>query len=290
MTKILTPQQLAPIMEIARELLPPGMQLVVVDPTKPEFYDAAADAEYYLGSPRHGIGNEFFRAAPKLKLVQLTSAGYDRVDLEAAKKAKVPVANNGGANSVAVAEHAVMLMLAVLKKLVYHHNNVAAGTWRAADFTSIRTYEVEGKRLGIIGLGNIGKKVARRVRGFDMDVRYYDVVRLTEDQEDALGVRFALLTEILSTSDVVTLHVPLNDVTRKMISTARARDDEEDRHPRQHVPRAGRGRGRAPSGAHGGHHRRRRPRRDDGGAAEGEPSAALAAERHADPAQRRADV
>ena len=219
MTKILTPQQLGPIMEIARELLPPGMQLVVVDPTKPEFYDAAADAEYYLGSPRHGIGNEFFRAAPKLKLVQLTSAGYDRVDLEAARKAKVPVANNGGANSVAVAEHAVMLMLAVLKKLVYHHNNVAAGTWRAADFTSIRTYEVEGKRLGIIGLGNIGKKVARRVRGFDMDVRYYDVVRLTEDQEDALGVRFALLTEILSTSDVVTLHVPLNDVTRKMIST-----------------------------------------------------------------------
>jgi phosphoglycerate dehydrogenase-like enzyme len=80
-TKILTPQQLAPVMEIARELLPPGMELVVVDPTKPEFYDVAADAEYYLGSPRHGIGNEFFRAAPELKLVQLTSAGYDRVDV-----------------------------------------------------------------------------------------------------------------------------------------------------------------------------------------------------------------
>jgi phosphoglycerate dehydrogenase-like enzyme len=110
-------------------------------------------------------------------------------------------------------------MLAVLKKLVYHHNNVVAGKWRAADFAANRTYEVEGKRLGIVGLGNIGKKVARRVQGFDMDVRYYDVVRLTEDQEDTLGVRFALFTEILRTSDVVTLHVPLNDVTRKMIST-----------------------------------------------------------------------
>jgi phosphoglycerate dehydrogenase-like enzyme len=129
------------------------------------------------------------------------------------------VANNGGANSVAVAEHAVMLMLAVLKKLVYHHTNVVAGTWRASDFASIRTYEVEGKRLGIVGLGNIGKKVARRVQGFDMDVRYYDVARLTEDQEDALGVRFALFGELLRTSDVVTLHVPLNDVTRKMMST-----------------------------------------------------------------------
>jgi phosphoglycerate dehydrogenase-like enzyme len=217
-TKILTPPQLAPIMDIARGLLPPGMELVVADPSKPEFYDAAADAEYYLGSPRHGIGNEFFRAALRLKLVQLTSAGYDRVDIEAARKAKVPVANNGGANSVAVAEHAVMLMLAVLKKLVYHHANVVAGTWRASDFASVRTYEVEGKRLGIVGLGNIGKKVARRVQGFDMDVLYYDVVRLSEDQEDALGVRFALFTELLRTSDIVTLHVPLNDETRTMMS------------------------------------------------------------------------
>src|SRR5437667_8236396 len=206
-------------MEIAHELLPPGMELLVVDPTKPEFSAAAADAGYYLGSPRTGIGNEFFRAAPKLKLVQLTSAGYDRVDLEAARKAKVPVSNNGGANSVAVSEHAVMLMLAVLKKLVYHHLNVVAGTWRASDFASVRTYELEGKRLGIVGLGNIGKKVARRVQGFDMDVRCYDVLRLTEDQEDALGVRFALFTELLRTCDIVTLHVPLNDVTRKMIST-----------------------------------------------------------------------
>jgi len=218
-TKILTPQQLPAIMDIARALLPPGMELIVVDPSKPEFYDVAADADYYLGSPRTGIGNEFFRATPKLKLVQLTSAGYDRVDIEAARKAKVPVANNGGANSIAVAEHAVMLMLAVLKRLVYHHLNVVSGTWRAADFASLRTYELEGKRLGIVGLGNIGKKVARRVHGFDMDVVYYDVLRLSEDQEDALGVRFALFDELLRTSDVVTLHVPLNDVTRGMIST-----------------------------------------------------------------------
>jgi phosphoglycerate dehydrogenase-like enzyme len=218
-TKILTPQQLPAIMDIARALLPPGMELIVVDPGKPEFYDVAADADYYLGSPRTGIGNEFFRATPKLKLVQLTSAGYDRVDIEAARKAKVPVANNGGANSIAVAEHAVMLMLAVLKRLVYHHLNVVSGTWRAADFASLRTYELEGKRLGIVGLGNIGKKVARRVHGFDMEVVYYDVLRLSEDQQDALGVRFALFDELLRTSDVVTLHVPLNDVTRSMIST-----------------------------------------------------------------------
>src|SRR5262249_7880056 len=94
-----------------------------------------------------------------------------------------------------------------------------AGKWRTAEFAQSRLYEVEGKRLGIVGLGNIGKKVARRVRGFDMDVRYYDVLRLNGDQEDALGIRYALFPELLRTSDVVTLHVPLNDVTRKMMST-----------------------------------------------------------------------
>lgn len=219
MAKIITPPQPDPVMAIARELVPPGFDLVVVDPSTPAFYDAAGDADYYLGSPRTGIGNEFFRAAPKLKLVQLTSAGYDRVDIEAARKAKVPVANNGGANSVAVAEHTVMLILAVLKRLVANHNEVVAGQWRTPAYAAARLYEVEEKRLGIVGLGNIGKKVARRIRGFDMDVRYYDIARLTGAEEDALGVRFALLPELLRTSDVVTLHVPLNDVTRKMIST-----------------------------------------------------------------------
>src|SRR5205809_8135846 len=63
-----------------------------------------------------------------------------------------------------------MLMVAVHKKLVWHHLNVVAGTWRTSDFAANRTYELEGKTLGIVGLGNIGKKVARRVRGFDMDV------------------------------------------------------------------------------------------------------------------------
>jgi phosphoglycerate dehydrogenase-like enzyme len=78
-------------------------------------------------------------------------------------------------------------------------------------------YELFGRTLGIVGLGNIGKKVARRAGAFDMKVQYYDVLRLTEDQEDALGVRFVLFEEFLRTSDVVSLHVPLNDRTRKMI-------------------------------------------------------------------------
>jgi len=68
-----------------------------------------------------------------------------------------------------------------------------------------------------VGLGNIGKKVARRAAAFDMRVQYYDIARLSEDQEDALGVRFVLFTELLRTSDIVSLHVPLDDTTRNLI-------------------------------------------------------------------------
>jgi phosphoglycerate dehydrogenase-like enzyme len=216
MPKILfAPRQSDPIMEIARSLTPPGFELVVADSGTPAFYEAARDAEYYLGLARQ-MGGEFFRAAPKLRLVQLLSAGYDRVDLEAARKAKVPVSNNGGANAIAVAEHTILLILAVLKRLVKFHNDVVAGKWRLGGSLDSPVFELSGKTLGIVGLGNIGKKVARRAAAFDARVRYYDVVRLSEDREDALGARFVLLDELLRTSDVVSLHVPLDDTTRKM--------------------------------------------------------------------------
>jgi phosphoglycerate dehydrogenase-like enzyme len=163
------------------------------------------------------MGGEFFRSASKLRLVQLLSAGYDHVDVEAARKAGVPVSNNGGANAIAVAEHTLMLMLAVQKRLVRFHNDVAAGKWRAGKPDETRIYELAGRTLGIVGLGNIGKKVARRAAAFDMKIQYYDIVRLTEDQEDALGARFVLFEELLRTSDVVSLHVPLTDGTRRLM-------------------------------------------------------------------------
>ena len=76
---------------------------------------------------------------------------------------------------------------------------------------------MRGKVLGIVGLGTIGKKVARLALAFGMKVHYYDIARLKEEQEDALNVRFRLLPEILRTSDIVSLHVPLNDSTRHML-------------------------------------------------------------------------
>ncbi len=214
---VLSPKLPVPLVETARAIMPPGYEIQVIDQGTPEFFDAVEDAEYFVGFARMSLGSEFYRAAPRLKLVQLISAGYDRVDIEAARKARVPVANNGGANGISVAEHTLMLILAVAKKLVVQHNHVVAGKWRVGDFASNRLYELSGKTLGIVGLGNIGKKVARRARAFDMQVQYYDIVRLSEEQEDAMDVRFVLFPELLRTSDVVSLHVPLTDRTRNMM-------------------------------------------------------------------------
>jgi len=219
-TKIIVSPKFPPAMlDVARSLVPAGFEMVVVDAGTPEFTAALPDAAYYVGFPRAELNSEFFKAAPGLKLVQLISAGYDRLDVAAAKRAGVPIANNGGSNSVAVAEHTLMLMLAVYRKLSWHHANVVTGKWRVGDFASHRLYELEGKTLGIVGLGTIGKKVARRAAAFGMRILYYDIARLPEDAEDALGVRFVLLPELLRSSDIVSLHVPLNDATRNLIGT-----------------------------------------------------------------------
>ena len=218
-TKIVfSPRLPSAILDMARAMVPEGYDLQAIDQGDPEFPRAMQDAEYFMGFGR-GMGPEFYRGAPRLRLVQLISAGYDRLDVEAARQAQVPIANNGGANSVAVAEHTLMLILAVSKKLAWQHNNVVRGKWRVGDFAETRLYELAGKTLGIVGLGAIGKKVARRAPAFEMTVQYHDIVRLREDQEDALGVRFVLFPELLRTSDVVSLHVPLNESTRHMMST-----------------------------------------------------------------------
>jgi phosphoglycerate dehydrogenase-like enzyme len=206
----------AEVAEIARALAPAGFELALITRESAEFAAALGTAEYMVCYPTLKMPDAFYSAAPRLRLVQLLSAGYDDVDLAAARRAKVPVANNGGANAISVAEHAMMLMLTVARRVIWQHGSVAAGRWRG-NGPSPRMYELFSKTLGIVGLGTIGKKVARLGKAFGMRVEYYDIVRLNEDAEDALGVRFRLLNEVLSNADVVSLHVPLNDSTRGMI-------------------------------------------------------------------------
>jgi len=201
--------------DVAREMAPSGYELVIAPARSAEYKDAMRDASYLVGFVDGLIDAELFTDGPNLKLVQLLSAGYDKANIEAARQAGVPVANNGGANSVAVSEHAILLMLAVSRQLIRQHTSVSAGRWRGN--STPRVHELRGMTLGVVGLGTIGKKTARLAAAFGMEVIYYDIARLAEHEEDALGVRFRLLRELLHTSDIVTLHTPLNDSTRHMI-------------------------------------------------------------------------
>jgi phosphoglycerate dehydrogenase-like enzyme len=159
------------ILAQVQQLKPPGFTLHMLPPSTSAAEIAAAirDAEYLLGFPRF-LPDDAYTAAKRLKLLQVLSAGYDYVNIAGARKARIPICSNGGANSVAVAEHAILLMLAVYRKLVTFHQNVAAGRWHQGIPRTVDIYELEGKTVGLVGLGNIGRQVARRVQAFDAQV------------------------------------------------------------------------------------------------------------------------
>jgi phosphoglycerate dehydrogenase-like enzyme len=156
-------------------------------------------------------------AAKRLKLVQLMSAGYDRFNLDGARAARLPVAVNGGANAISVAEHAIMLILAALKHLHALDDGVRHGRWRGAAAAAGRVHELFGSTVGIVGMGRIGREVAQRLAGWNVSIVYYDPFRLSADVEQQLGARYVELDQLLRIADAVTVHVPLNASTRHLI-------------------------------------------------------------------------
>jgi phosphoglycerate dehydrogenase-like enzyme len=208
------------IVEQARRMKPAEFDMEMLPPraTAADIAEGMREVDYLLGFLRF-LPDDAYLNAKHLKLLQVLSAGYDMVNIEGARKARVPICSNGGANSVAVGEHAIMLMLAVYRKLVAFHQNVAAGRWHRGIPRTEDIYEIEGKIVGIVGLGNIGQQVARRVRAFDARLIYYDLFRRSREEEERLGVEYVPLNTLLETADIVSLHVPLNDSTRHMIGS-----------------------------------------------------------------------
>jgi phosphoglycerate dehydrogenase-like enzyme len=216
---VVVPPTHADIAEVAKKMAPSGFETLISRADRASLEKVLPTAEYIVCYPNVVTDDAFFKGAPKLKLYQLLSAGYDGVDIEAAGRAGVPVCNNGGANAISVSEHALMMMLTVSRRVIWQHESVSAGRWRG-NGVAPAMYELYDKTLGIVGLGTIGKKVARLANAFRMRVQYYDIARLPEHEEDALGVRFRLYRELLGSSDIVSFHVPLNDSTHHMLGAA----------------------------------------------------------------------
>ncbi len=154
-----------------------------------------------------------------LKLVQTFSAGTDYIDKAALAELGVDVANNGGANAVAVAEHAIGLMFSTNRKLDVQIQSVKDGTWmNGVEGDRAEFHTLVGKRIGIVGLGRIGSRVAKRLAGWECELVFHDVVEHDDEYIAATGAKKVDFDELVSTCDIITLHVPHDRVTEHMMS------------------------------------------------------------------------
>ncbi|KAF2956917.1 D-glycerate dehydrogenase [Marinitoga sp. 38H-ov] len=152
-----------------------------------------------------------------LKVISNYAVGYNNIDVDAAKDAGIFVTNTPGVLSDATADLAWALLFAVARKIVESDKFVREGKfvgWRPKLFLG---YDIKGKTLGIIGMGRIGREMAKRALGFDMNVLYYKRNRLSELEEKELGIKYATIEEIVKNSDYISLHTPLTNETYHLL-------------------------------------------------------------------------
>ncbi len=205
--------------ELMQNLAPEGIETRLINPTlsRGELIEALQGISAvipWLARVPVDLASE----CKDLRLVQLLTAGFDIVDVGGLGELGIKVANNGGSNAISVSEHAMSLMLSVYRRLMDSWENTRKGNWRdGIDQLPFRS-EINGKTVGIIGFGNIGRQVARRLQGWDVELLYHDVVELMPGRDAELGAVATPLDELLTRSDIVTAHVPLNSSTRGMFS------------------------------------------------------------------------
>ena len=181
-----------------------------------EIKEAFDNSFAVLCAPGRYISPKLYENSRGLKLFQLWSSGYDKFDLVTPRKRGIYVCNNGGANAVSVAEHTILLMLAQYKNLIDSHNRTVEGRW-AGNSHGMDMFMLQGKTIGIIGLGNIGSEVAKRLSAFGCDILVYDI--LEKHQKDYnFDFRQVTLSEIAKQSDIVTLHLHSNKKTKNIIN------------------------------------------------------------------------
>jgi glyoxylate reductase len=194
---------------VYRDELPP--------PARDELLKAVEDVNAVYCTLNETIDKELIDRAKSLKVVGTMSVGVDHIDVEYATKKGIYIVYTPGVLTETVADHTWALLLAVARRIVEADSYVRKGEWKIPFApTMMLGHDVYGKVLGIIGLGRIGQAVARRAKGFNMRILYYDVVR-REALEKELGVEYAPLERLLMESDYVSIHVPLTQETRGLI-------------------------------------------------------------------------
>ena len=193
-----------------------GYEVVVVDGTASEAFEREARDTDALLARTAKYPAEILRKLPELKVIGRHGVGYDNIDMDYCNEKKIRVTITPNANSNAVAEHTVMMLLACAKNLIFQNRQVMAGNWNSRN--QCRGEEVTGKTVGIVGCGRIGKQVARKAAlGLDMRVIGYDPVIPMDVKLDHME-RVPTIEELFREADFVSLHLPETAETRGMIN------------------------------------------------------------------------
>jgi D-3-phosphoglycerate dehydrogenase / 2-oxoglutarate reductase len=176
-----------------------------------------ADVAFVMAAPMPAL---LIDAAPRLRFIQKLGAGIDRIDVDHCAARGIGIARLQAGNSVPVAEHTLLLMLAACRRLPLLDRQTRAGGWDKEAARGV-SRQINGKTVGIVGFGAIGQAVAKLLLGFDANVLYYDPRRASSDLERELRVTHASLDELTSQSDIVSLHLPLMKETAKLFDAAR---------------------------------------------------------------------
>ena len=184
---------------------------------RPELIAKVRDAEGLICLLSDRIDREVLEAGNKLKIVANVAVGYDNIDVEAATELGIMVTNTPGVLTEATADLTFGLVLAVARRIVEGDRITREGRFSGWELDFLLGTDVHGKTLGTVGFGRIGQAVARRARGFGMEVLYFNRSRKPEAERE-LGAKFVPFEELLQRSDFITIHLPLTPETRHLFS------------------------------------------------------------------------
>jgi len=196
-----------------RGQMPEGWRLTTPAPGG-DFMAGLRECDFILVAD-HAVTAEHIAAAPRLRMIQHQGVGYERIDLEACRVRGIPVALTPEGTSIGVAEHTLLLILAVYKQLVKAASGARAGKWMQWELRG-NSFELYGKTLGLVGMGRIGRSVAVRALAFGANVIYHDP--FVPQPEDLPVRKIDVLDEFLAVADIVSLHIPASRSNRHFIN------------------------------------------------------------------------
>ncbi len=205
-----------------KSMVPEGTEIVVFEQgyTAKEVIERAGDAEFAVIDAVLPFTAEMIEGMPNLRMIHSEGVGYAAIDIEAAKRRGIPVCNNQGVNSPQVAEHTVMLILTVLRRFAEGEKAVREGRQMEMKLRVMADgmEDLINKRVGLIGFGLIGKELAKRLLPFGCKLFYTDPFRASPEIEAQYEITYLTQEELLRTSDVITLHVPVTPSTTNLIN------------------------------------------------------------------------